>query len=115
VSRIEIGEVKFALNPGTFPFGNKKLFSTPYGTGSTWLWLCQAQGVIGPPTPPFQGRLHGCFCKDSKLFAFETQSSDVLGVPEPEGLDWISETGSEKEKSRSVTCWLVTSFPLIRP
>ena len=61
------------------------------------------------------GRVHGCFCKDSKLFAFETQSSDVLGVPEPEGLDWISETGSEKEKSRSVTCWLVASFPLIRP
>lgn len=54
-------------------------------------------------------------CKDSKVFAFETQSSDVLGVPEPEGLDWISETGSEKEKSRGVTCGLVTTFPLIRP
>jgi hypothetical protein len=54
-------------------------------------------------------------CKDSKVFAFETQSSDVLGVPEPEGLDWISETGSEKEKSRGVTCGLVTTFALIRP
>jgi len=50
-----MGEFKLSLlllNPGTFLSGNKKLFSTPYGTGSTWLWLCQAQGVIGHPRHP---------------------------------------------------------------
>jgi hypothetical protein len=74
--------------PGTLPKGNKKLASTAPALISTetWLWLCKAQGKIGHP---FQAGYMVSFARIPGFCAFETQSSDVLEVPEPDtmGLD----------------------------
>jgi hypothetical protein len=70
---------------GTWNHSFWKQETVQYGTG---LDLDKDLVVAVPGTgdnwPPIPGRLHGFFCKDSKLFAFETQSSDVLEVPEPD-------------------------------